>query len=251
MHVLVGIPSYGSDNVAAKPLLLALNRKHKFAYRPEQGSLLAYNHNRLLVLGLNLRSEGVTHLLIMHSDVEPDQEDWFDVMCGTMTESGADILSAVIPIKDATGITSTALDIGESKWKPYRLSLRDVSGLPTTFTTDALLLNTGLMMIALDRPWLERGVREGTVKFHIDDDIAVDSEGRFAARVASEDWNFSRFAKACGAKLYATSAIRLMHYGNVSFASNQVWGEGDPLHKSLNKEILFTAPNGEMKAVRI
>lgn len=248
MKLLIGIPSYQPGGVGTVALLQALNRKKSFGYKDETGSLLTWNHNRLLALALNMKAaEGLTHLLIMHSDVEPQTPDWLDILENEMGKSEADVLSAVIPIKDGFGVTSTAIDIGPDIWAPVRLTLRQVSTLPPTFTADKLLLNTGLMLIDLRRPWVECGAC-----FTIDDQLRQNEQGQWVAKVASEDWNFSRAAALCGARLYATSAVQLIHHGSARFSSREIWGdENDPLCKNQNREHLFMAPDGTMQALKL
>lgn len=245
MKVLIGIPSYQPGGVGTTALLRTLNRKNTFAYKEETGSLLTWNHNRLLALALNMRNkEDFTHLLLMHSDVSPEADDWFEVLCAESETAQADVLSATIPIKDTSGATSTALDIGKDKWHPVRLSQHQIHELPTTFTTDKLLLNTGLMLINLRCPWL------GRVHFHMDDAVEQDEEGRWVARVASEDWEFSRAATQAGAKLYATSAVSLFHHGMAMWGNRAVYGSERDKGTSLNQDIVFVSPDGEMKVLK-
>lgn len=243
MKVLVGIPSYQPGGVGTTALLRTLNRKNTFAYKEETGSLLTWNHNRLLATALNLRQrDDFTHLMLMHSDVSPEDDDWFETFCAEAEASQADVIAATIPIKDNVGATSTALDIGKDKWHPARLSQKQVCDLPKTFTADKLLLNTGLMLINLSCPWL------GRVCFHMQDIVEKDAEGNWVARVASEDWEFSREAVASGAKLYATSAVRLFHHGTAMWSNRAVWGGDWPA--DLNQEVIFSSPDGEMKVLK-
>lgn len=186
-------------------------------YSANSFSLLANNFNRLYCAALNLRSAGMTHFAMLHDDILPEHF-WLDKLMDQMNETRADVLSVVSPIKTKQGLTSTALDT--DKYRPRRLTLKEIhKDYPETFTSDDLLLNTGCMLIDIRRPFADK------VWFTIDDEI-VCTEGRFEPLVVPEDWNFSRMAKAHGAKLFATRSVKIRHQGFNDFP-NSSWGTAE------------------------
>jgi predicted O-methyltransferase YrrM len=193
-------------------------------------SLLAYGFNRLYCNALNQRKNGITHFLLLHADVIPaDPKTWVTTMMEEMERVGADILSAVVPLKGPTGLTSTALDKAclENKWAVQRLSMTEIMSRPETFTDPALLINTGCLLIDIRTSWA------GEMCFTIKDMIAVNLDGEFSAQVESEDWGFSRRARQYGAKIWATRKLKLTHIGRAEFTNWDVWGEEtDPLWTS-------------------
>ena len=71
------------------------------------GSLLANSINRLWVQALNERTDhGWTHFAMHHADVQAPA-GWVDTLADEMARVGADVISAVVPIKDYRGLTST------------------------------------------------------------------------------------------------------------------------------------------------
>lgn len=190
-------------------------------------SLLTYTFNSLWCAALNMRSQGVTHFAMLHDDIQP-ADGWIDTLLEEMNRVDADIISVVVPLKENSGLTSTAIDT--DPWRPRRLTMREVAKLPETFRSsdvpwnkadDALLVNTGCWLCKFTLPWVER------VCFHVDDEI-VRVNGHFEPRVASEDWNFSRdLWNQYGAeiKVYATTKVHLTHSGTAQFQNWGSWGQ--------------------------
>jgi GT2 family glycosyltransferase len=146
-------------------------------------------------------------------------------MVRLLQEHKADVLSVVIPIKNEKGLTSTALDVGigdeDSHWRVKRLTLTEIyNDYEPTFTHEKLLVNTGLMLVDLRKPWVEN------VWFAFEDKIIPDPKvpGNFKAVGVSEDWFFSRRARELGAKLYATREISVLHSGTNEFSNASAWG---------------------------
>lgn len=166
----------------------------------------------------------MTHFCLLHDDVVPEPL-WLDKMMSIMLEKKADVLSGIIPIKDDRGLTSTALDVpvgaSDPAWRVRRLTLNELyERYPPTFTDEKILLNTGLMLIDLRNPWVEK------IWFAFEDRIIPNpqKEGEFMAVGLSEDWYFSRRARELGAKLYATREIRIQHTGVRDYPNNVRWG---------------------------
>lgn len=170
-------------------------------------SLLPYTFNTLWAGFLGMRAEhGITHFAMIHDDIRPRQ-GWLDVLLAELESTGADVVSAVVPIKNVLGLTSTGVDT--DPWNPRRLTLHECWELPETFTdADAggeLLLNTGLWVCRFDRDWCEK------VCFRQTDRIVQLPSGEWAPQTQPEDWDFSRQVRALGGKLAATRKIVLEH----------------------------------------
>lgn len=86
-----------------------------------------------------------------------------------------------------------------------------------TFTDPKLLLNTGLMLIDIRKPWIEK------CWFEFVDRIEK-IDGKFVDVGMSEDWHFSRKAREMGASLWATREISVRHIGGGEFPNDQPWG---------------------------
>jgi len=208
---------------------------------PQTASLLSANCNSLWCAALNAREESnVKWFAMLHADIEPDWW-WLDTLFAEAERHGADLLAAVVPLKDGTGLTSTAIARPGSRYLPFcRLTMRQVRHelFPETFgiveaadalerlpgelrvagvPREALLVNTGCFVCRLDRPWCER------VWFTINDAIEQ-VNGKWAVKTQSEDWTFSRMAAEQGAKVMATRILPLAHKGSGQFHSTLAWG---------------------------
>jgi hypothetical protein len=192
-------------------------------------SALTRNFNELWCAALNEREKGVTHFMMLHDDIAP--EPWFaDTMMDIMTSNNADVVSVIVPIKDHTGYTSTALDAppfaGADPWRVTRLTMHEVyNDYPATFTRHNLLINTGCMLVDIRKPWVEQ------VRFRFEDKI-VKRNGKFYAENMPEDWLFSQDALKLGAKLYATRVVKVNHVGQIKFSNALTWGTEKSDHDS-------------------
>lgn len=168
--------------------------------------------NRLLCEALNARAAGVTHFCLLHSDIEIKTPQWLDKMAIVMKNTDADVLSAVVPIKNESGLTSTGIErhapgapIG---FECRRLSLKEIADdFMPSFTRPDLLVNTGVMLVDITKPWVEK------IHFEFEDSIQRRPSGEFFAATVAEDWGFSRKAKALGAQIFATTEIEVVHHG--------------------------------------
>lgn len=205
-------------------------------------SLLDHTFNRLWCGALNLRARGVTHFAMIHDDVCPMQ-GWLDVLLDELRFSGADIVSAVVPIKTPEGMTSTAVET-DDPWFPRRLTLAEVHALPPTFgdaqVGGELLLNSGLWVCDLHRPWVDT---PEPLCFQTVNRIVLDGDGQYQAQVRSEDWEFSRATRARGARLLATRKVQLVHAGECTFPNDTAWGtwQTDAMHASRQGHPVETA----------
>lgn len=170
----------------------------------------------LYASALNARKDGITHFCLLHSDVVPD-DGWLDKLVALADMYKADVMSVILPIKDGRGLTSTAIET-EDKWHPHRLSLKEIYDKAATFTDEKILVNSGLMLIDIRKPWAEE------LCFRFEDSIVKDDKGMFQSQVCPEDWLFSRDAAARGARIYATREIKAIHVGQAHYSNAFVWG---------------------------
>jgi len=174
-------------------------------------SLLTKCFNMLWQAALKDRERGITHFAMLHADIVPE-DGWLDKMLEICETNQTDVLSTIIPLKNFSGLTSTAFEVGE-KWKCRRLTMTEVIEGPETFHSEDLLLNTGLMVCDIRKPWANE------IVFRFEDSI-VNGE----AVNVPEDWGFSRQVRELGGKLFATRAIKAQHFGEVDFDNYQAWG---------------------------
>lgn len=110
--------------------------------------------------------------------------------------------------------------------KPQRLTMTQIHNGPQTFTHPGLLLNTGCLLFDMREPWVDQATTKGrgNLYFTIQDHIEW-IDGIPHPSSASEDWNFTRMARAAGCpKIYATRKMPLEHIGQARFSSKEVWG---------------------------
>jgi hypothetical protein len=216
-RVLVSIPTYGGlDGRTFEALTSASPDGHVAGVQYVKSSFLTKCFNQMWCRALNDReSHGLTHFAMLHADVMPEPE-WLDKTLRVMSETGADVVSVVMPMKNGQGLTSTGIE-SDDRMKPRRFTIKQLEAMPLTFTHPKLVVNTGLMLIDVRKPWVER------IHFRVEDEIRIENGVR-AAHALSEDWAFSMDARALGAKLYATRAIRAHHLGEQAYPNFGGWG---------------------------
>lgn len=182
---------------------------------------LTANFNDLFVDALNrVKNDGVTHFAMLHGDIDPEAY-WLDKLVAIMEAWDADVVSAISPVKDNRGLTSTARENPDNPWYPIRYTMREVFKMAPTFSTaevPGLLLNTGCMLIDLRKDWTKK------ICFRVENEIVQVAPGQFRANFMSEDWLFAREAAALGAKLVATREVKLRHIGGAAFDNHSAWG---------------------------
>jgi hypothetical protein len=193
-------------------------------------------------MALNTRqANDLQWFAMLHSDIGPEPY-WLDKLIAEAEKHGADMLSAVVPIKSQDGLTSTAiLKPGEPFGAFMRLTMSQVRhpAFPDTFDIhmavdalaslpeelretdlprEALLVNTGCMVLRLDRPWADE-------RLWFDDlNGIIRVNGELHPVCKSEDWNFSHRVAQEGGKVMATRTIKLTHRGTTDYPSDQIWG---------------------------
>ncbi len=215
------------------------------------GSLLAHSFNRPWCAAVAKYEEGLIDAFAMiHSDMAPEP-NWLDILYEQLVASGADVVSAVVPIKDDRGLSSTGVDDVGDPWVIRRLTLHQTAKMPTTFT-DAdvggpLVLNTGLWLVRLG-PWCLEENADGSLKHRFTiDDIIRREKGKLTTRVMPEDWNFSRGLRAAGLKLAATKAIQINHFGDTPYPNYMPWGWETDIQNDPKEQAKAEAENDKEK----
>lgn len=228
-QVFLGMPRYGAVAMGAARNFCAPSSSAEHvpndvkvrvvAWSEHSTSLLTLGFNVLLGEALCWRDQGrCTHFAMIHSDIEPAAM-WLNALWAEMRRTGADLISAVVPLKDHTGRTSTAISRVDNPWKLERyIMLADRDWLPSTFAAkdcckegEELLVNTGLWLADLRRPWWD------DFAFHAVDRILKREDGTREASCRSEDWEMSRHLNRAGAKVVATWVVPLAHHGGGVF----------------------------------
>ena len=176
-----------------------------------------------------------THMAMVHDDVCADS-GWLDVMLDELDRTGADLISAVVPIKDQYGLTSTAIDTDDF-WTPRRLTLREVFALPETFGAEdvrwnefggCLLVNTGCWVMRFDPDRLERFVDpdwhgDGQSGWRFLNKIGK-FNGEYLAYDQCEDWKAARDFNRLGMKCLSTRKVGL-HHERPQWHNRSSWGD--------------------------
>jgi len=216
---------------AAQGFYLWPSRKHRTLRLDCATSAGVHTFNTVWAAALNHRHRGFTHFAMIHADIEPDMY-WLDTLMDELERLNADVVSAVVPIKGEEGITSTALDSGDL-WHPRRLTMAEVMELPATFNFDnvggPLLLNNGLWVCDLTKPWVE------SFQFEMLNRIVANGDGTFSAQMVSEDWLASRRWNDLGLSIYATRKVGLNHHGDKAFNNRESWGTWKHDHAMIPK----------------
>lgn len=253
--VLGAMPHYGNCHPrCAAAFWWKATRKHQWMPSTGGGSLLAHVFNVLWLQALVTKPKvNAEWWAMLHSDVIP-AGGWLDTLIEEAEEHKADVVSAVLPIKDRRGVTSIAIDDPADPWAPLRrLTMREVFRLPETFDAadcgypgNALLINTGCMVVNLKAPWVDE-----FPGFEIRDTIRNLPDGSRTAMCAPEDWNFSRWLHQRNIKYVATRKVHADHVGEHRYPNDSVWGEEtDPAYvlKHGNQRV---PPVAEITAPRV
>src|SRR5262245_13324495 len=107
--VFLACPQYEGklSGETARCLWETPSQKHTVRVGTSSFSLLAYNCNALWCLALNnQRSLGLEWFAMLHADIVPEPW-WIDKLIAEAERHGADFMSAVVPIKNHSGVTST------------------------------------------------------------------------------------------------------------------------------------------------
>lgn len=225
-QVYLGIPGH-SRSVDFGTTLAVISCGHPHVFLSHKvTSLLPRCFNLLLADAVNKQAAGapLTHFCMIHTDVVPE-DGWLAKMLAIMRDNKLDVLSALIPQKSSSGITSTALDTDQ--WNPRRLTMQECRRLPETFSgfdtlrefkSSSLLFNTGLLLCRL------AALDPGRHFFEFRDRI-VKQDGQWRVQAQPEDWLFARKIAKSGLKYAVTRAVRVEHYGSAGWSNAEVWGQ--------------------------
>lgn len=219
----------------------------------QPGSLLAQSYNVLWCKAINNREKlGLKWFAMLHADIVPE-DFWLDKLISLAERFDADVMSAVVPIKEASGVTSTAISGPDNFVRSTRLTQKQINALPSVFDIDIirsmmaggiyqesltinvpenarLLVNTGCFVCRLDRPWTSN------VEFTINDRIRQLPGGALVAEVEPEDWYFSRRVAELGGRVMATRQVITEHIGSIPYNSSKLWGhDQDPAGEYMEK----------------
>ncbi len=234
VKVFIAMPLYtdAAANARAVQNAIAYNGLQvPFAFEPFGSSLLPKGFNHLWAQAL----AGKFDLFAMvHGDIVP-QPGWAQTLLGLLEEHQADVIAAVAPIKNGKGYTSGGIGDPENTWTPLlRFTMRELQSMPETFSAAdigwngyPLLVNTGCWMADLRKPWCRETHEDGSLKasFQINSRVMYDREaGKYSVETESEDWYFSRRLHELGCKVMATQAVKLEHYGMVTWPNHGTWG---------------------------
>jgi len=243
MRTFLCIPTY-DGNVHHHVMGAVLNtsdRVRNCDYAVRSSSFLTYNFNMLWCIALN--KPQYSHFVMLHADIAPLVPNWISKLIGYADSCGADIMSAVSPIKMPEGYTSTALAKIDEPFGNYRrLVMREAMQLPECFDRKPvanlfgvdwkdhwLLTNTGMMVVNLKK----RDVLS-KMCFTVNNWIRQKPNGEYYAVSEPEDWAFSREAQERGLSVWATRGVPMAHVaGNNSFSGNEAWGTLE--HDEVNK----------------
>jgi len=249
-RILLAMPQYANavKNQAAIGWLVMASQgqRCRVSQHNYQSSLLGRSFNDSWARALQGAANGLfTHFAMIHSDVGPNVTDangkplfWLDEMLAEMQRVKADVISAVVPIKDDRNLTSTAIDDPADCFEPERrLTMTEVLKLPETFSAmdcafaginphhHGLLINTGLLLVDIRGPWIwDDWITQRPIMFTVNDRIVRNPNGQFVVSVESEDWYFSRAANRNRARVFATRKIALKHYGEIGWSNQEKFG---------------------------
>lgn len=261
-NIFLAIPTYDGrlESGTSMVAFAAPSQDHWIMPIAKPSSLLPGNCNTLYAWALNARERyKLNWFAMLHADVIPEPF-YLDKMVAEAEKHGADLLSRAIPLKDDSGVTSTAISSGKDFGQFGRLTMKQLrhESFPQTFDIyaccnalerlphplgvsnvprHALLANTGCMIVRLDRPWSEE------LFFQNIDAIVRLEDGTFQARDLSEDWFFTRLAAEKGAKVMVTTILTINHRGATDFPGHKDWPNGIPNdcyeRPTLTKELLI------------
>ncbi len=217
------------------------SQNHEMQIRASIGSWL--NFQLLWAAALNEAAKGnLDAFCMLHSDVELEG-GFVDVLYDVMQEHKADLVSAIIPQKETSGITSSGIGDEADHWVPHRrFTMREIhdAAWPETFDNSAfpgyyLLHNNGLWIADLHQEKFRQTEDRGGRTFimaHFEfpnaiEEIEVNGEKQFVARGESEDWHFSRTIHKLGIRSFITRKLALDHMGTAAYPNTCAWGTAE------------------------
>ncbi len=191
-------------------------------------SVLTSNFNDCMITFLMSKSRD--YWLLQHADIQIS-DGTLDVMIRESITHNLDVLHAVVPFKNNSGLTSTAWAYERERWGlTRRLTMTELHALPQTFDlqtikeqldpdAEVLLPNTGVLLIKR-AAWLE-----SFPGFQTLDRVTRTSESTWTSEFVPEDWNFGYWCAENGVKVGGTRAVRACHLGQQWYPNDGVWGQ--------------------------
>lgn len=224
--VFIGIPT---RNGLHPGVLLATHNtgaRHRVSeLKVRSSSLLTSCFNSLWCDALN-HPKRPDIFCMLHDDISPEP-GWLDALIEEMRKYKADVMAAVMPIKDVKGLSSTAVYNPVTN-RMRRLTISEcceIGSRSTSFDAEAagypgwtILANTGCWVCDFSKPWVEEAcftIRDRNVKLR---------DGQWATQCFSEDWMFSKWCAERGLKVMATMAVKAIHDGHMAYPNSQPWG---------------------------
>ena len=184
----------------------------------------------------------VSDFVMVHSDIAPvglngRRMRWIQDLLEERDRTGADVVSAVMPLKDGSRWTSTAAMSWSSR-QMRKLTLDEClpPAVPETFGieelregnadvrnagADVLLVNTGLWLASICEPWARRFC------FRIYDTIVLGDDGLDKAMAVGEDFLWSMDLHRMGLKAVATTKVAAHHAGCFKWPNYVAHGRGE------------------------
>lgn len=132
-HVFLAQPNAGSVMPCCALGMLQATFRHKLHVNVSQFGALVHNFNMCWCEALNRREElGLTHFAMLHSDIKVSPS-WIDALIEEMDRVDAEVMSAVVAIKDSRGLTTTGIRYADTIGC-RRFTMREIVQLPETFS---------------------------------------------------------------------------------------------------------------------
>jgi len=224
-----------ADMFAMQRFHLEATQRYQAVCIPRNDSALGKNFNHGWAMALDALGKGVTHFVMQHADAVPCR--WFvDVLMDELIATGADIVSAAIDIKTRQRLISTAVGQPGDKWDWRRITAKEMTKLPETFTAADLseslteggrtwlLANTGCWICDLRNPLWQRRKPDGSMLFEFsqEDRITFAASGQRRIEFLPEDYRFSRLIAEAGGTVAVTQKLHVSHIGPTIFPADPV-----------------------------
>lgn len=172
-------------------------------------------------------NRGATHFAMLHDDLVPNDQ-WLIKLWLAMRQTGAACVSAVSPIKNESGLTSTAVappvpaapqHLPGWLWSiKHQVTLAELEHMPTVFGAadvpgcqagDVLLVNTGCMLLDV------QAITEQIPDFCFDMAHAIENVDGFwkCKNDRTEDWEMARLLAQANLSAVCHQGVRLQHFG--------------------------------------
>ena len=236
--VFVAPPGPNFSFGTVRGLLSLIHSKHKIELSASGNGFDDFDI--LWTQALNASEEGkITHFAMLHLDIVPENTDgeiWVDTLIDELDEHGLDMVSAISPLKDFRGLTSSGIGDPDDSWSPYRrICVRELDSLPETFDAAdlgyagmPLLHNSGCWACDLRSDVFHQADADGNCGAHFAFPERVfrhPATGRWTHQRESEDWYFSRCLWKLKARTSITKKVKLSHFGKAGYKNHGNWGE--------------------------